>query len=469
MQTPISLGIGSFNDVLVVDALTYLAYREGDPREAGKLRVLSGSGPEWWGRALIWEHPLPSGSPAFPRLHWAFGAVWLGYVDHRTGWLVNLTTNTQEEIPAANNSPIAFGGRWVAYRRADGSVVRRDLETGEQVVVRHAAGTGLAWVGADGSVATVDEVRQSVAGMSNPCYAGSDFIVGEGQTGGAAVHLPGFVGALWPGRDSFVPRNSRSGGLVAVSTWGPDVRLFVGTEDELRAAATIQPTHVDVPTHSDIPHNDTPMNPTLPDDIFAALKQARSGFPSGDVVLTPFQIGAVLNTTALATTRPGREVGLQRKDSGTVAIMPDGTSVWNGLRVVLDGQHWGFDVCGACTVGKFVPLQAEGGPADPASFVSPVGSPAHVDLPHTDAPSDPGLIARVAALEKQVLELTLAQQEQLQFNLGVRDGLDLHHAALDKKVDKGTVVVLEGEVTFNEARGVFGKSVKKPVTVKGTL
>ncbi|HMJ58378.1 MAG TPA: hypothetical protein VK467_04530 [Gemmatimonadales bacterium] len=143
------------------------------------------------------------------------------------------------------------------------------------------------------------------------------------------------------------------------------------------------------------PYEDIPEEPVkLPRPVWDRLNAVRAPLGDMNTKFTDDERGRIFNDTAKAfpKTGPGA-VGMQRKDSGTAATLPDGTRVWNGLRWIDDaGAHWGFDVCGACSAGYMRPVDAEGGAADAGSFVEWQG----IDPP-------PGnLEARVAALEARV-------------------------------------------------------------------
>ena len=107
----------------------------------------------------------------------------------------------------------------------------------------------------------------------------------------------------------------------------------------------------------------------LPGHVFRTLVQKRAEVQQGEG-LTPQQIGGILNATAWEHQHEG--VGLQSKPTGTRAFMPDGQPIWNGLRFMHEGRHYGIDVCGSCSIGKFNPQQATPGPADSGSFIAPV-------------------------------------------------------------------------------------------------
>jgi hypothetical protein len=148
-------------------------------------------------------------------------------------------------------------------------------------------------------------------------------------------------------------------------------------------------------------------------------------------VLTPAQIGAILNEVAWIYRNTVPRLGLQDKPGGTAAIQPrTGRSIWNGLRIVdAAGNHYGGDVCGACSVGRFEVVDAEfGGPTDPSLFVAPVepegATPEPEPTPQPPAGDIPALKARIAALELELAQVKVAEAQALQ-------QLDAARAALE--------------------------------------
>lgn len=118
---------------------------------------------------------------------------------------------------------------------------------------------------------------------------------------------------------------------------------------------------------------------------------AKTASVVGDGVWTPEQIGSVLNETAYLHRNDRQPLGLQSKPGGMVAFMPDGTPVWNGLRLIYNGKHYGGDVCGACSVGKFVPVRADfsGENIPPNSFIDPIPPANSVPNPNPDPNPNP--------------------------------------------------------------------------------
>lgn len=149
----------------------------------------------------------------------------------------------------------------------------------------------------------------------------------------------------------------------------------------------------------------------ITENQFAALQTLRAKYPS---TLTPEQGGALINEFAWMFRG---ELGMQRKDAGTAAVQPrTGIHIWNGIRIVRNGQHLGQDVFGGASVGKYEPTRGDVGPADPATFVvavEPEDAPPPPPNPDTNLSEVlsklTALTARVSALEAKDLSGQLAE------------------------------------------------------------
>ena len=130
--------------------------------------------------------------------------------------------------------------------------------------------------------------------------------------------------------------------------------------------------------------------------VLETLRTVRAKY---GVNLSPAQLGALLNEVAWIHKAEG--VGLERKDSGDVAIQPH-TGIRIGHDILRFPGNLGRDVLqdaeGACNV-----TWGDAGPADPLRFVVPV-QPDVIDPPD-DPPDDPPASTgdATAALQQQQL------------------------------------------------------------------
>jgi len=138
--------------------------------------------------------------------------------------------------------------------------------------------------------------------------------------------------------------------------------------------------------------------PGITDAQFDTLVRVRNKY--GDT-LDEKQIGALLNEVAWIHRAEG--VGMQSKNSGTIAIQPTtGLTIWRGMRFAGD---IGQDVLGGASIGKCIPTRGTVGPADPKTFVAPVEPEGAVEPPSEPPPSQPPtteLEARIHLLEQTV-------------------------------------------------------------------
>ncbi len=148
-------------------------------------------------------------------------------------------------------------------------------------------------------------------------------------------------------------------------------------------------------------------DPTLTDEQFATLVRVRGEYPAA--TLTPEEIGAILNKTAWIHRNDPQPLRLQEKKTGTAAIQPKtGTKIWNGIRLIDSrGDHWGGDICGGCSVGRFTPQRAVFGRAEADLVIDPVDPGDIVTEP------DPTILERLRELE-QVSTLIYRNVEELQ-------------------------------------------------------
>lgn len=397
----------------------------------------------------------------FGRIDVVGGHVWIAFVDGSTITLRNISTGEQRTFAGENNNPVCFGNgffAWQGLQRDGWPVSRMNLASG--VVAEHVragSGTGLSRILPDGFVVLMDEDRLLMPGAVKPQFAG-DLIVGEHPDNRGVIWQLGAVrGGLWSDRAIFDPDCAVDGELVAIcAAAGPGVFAFCGTRAELLSFAGQSDEPKDQP--KDEPKDEPKEEPTVsdpksvPQPIIDSLSAARAQFPSGpDVRLTPEQIGKVLNDGTWPHRGAPYFAGLQAKSaSSTHAVLPDGkgTTIWNGIRFrTEDGRHWGADVCGACSVGRFEVVNATPGPATAESFVDPVapsGEEPGDGGTKPDPKPDPELEARLAALEATVAGLRGDQAATGQELVALKktvDGIDLAGVA-----HKGDAVTVTGNV-----------------------
>lgn len=235
---------GVFPAVALSGGLGTLAVRQGDPRLAGWLVVYLFPVTNPDAVTQLARFALPAGSPCFPNLFVLDGLTWLAYHDGQRQRLHNLTTGRDVLNVAGLSNPSAFGAGWFAYTEPvqPYRVRRINLRTDERDQPRLGAPTGLSRIDWRGDIVTIDEDRHALEGATIPSFAGIALAVGEGPTGGAVwVSYPGTDkqqrGTLWPGLDSFTPKCAADGDTLAITTAGPDVRLFCGPLAALIAAS----------------------------------------------------------------------------------------------------------------------------------------------------------------------------------------------------------------------------------------
>lgn len=287
---------GVFPSVALSGGLGTLAVREGSPRDPGWLAVylFPYAKPDQWTRFA--RFPLPAGSPCFPNLYILDGLTWLAYHDGERQRLHNLTTARDVLVVPGLSNPSAFGAGAFAWTEPGQpyQVNRLNLRSGEVDQPRLGAPTGLSRILDDGSIVTIDEDRHALPWATIPAFAGP-LAVGEGPDGGVVwrfqpptSHLlpptsdPPITGVLYAGLTSFTPKCAADGNILAITTAGPDVRLFCGTLDALIAAsqAPAQPPAPPPPSPIPIPPpapKETPME--MPADVYTTYTACVARFP----------------------------------------------------------------------------------------------------------------------------------------------------------------------------------------------
>jgi hypothetical protein len=128
--------------------------------------------------------------------------------------------------------------------------------------------------------------------------------------------------------------------------------------------------------------------------------------------LTKEEGGALLNRWAWKHRNDPNRIGLQRDETDPRCYMPDGTPIWAGARMIVDGKHYGGDVMTAATVGRFEPNDADFLPADadgPNGRVEPI-NPGDVPEPRPD-PVPGSVEERLEVLEARADIQGMALQE----------------------------------------------------------
>lgn len=122
------------------------------------------------------------------------------------------------------------------------------------------------------------------------------------------------------------------------------------------------------------PYDDA--TPGLTDAQFATLEAVRAEypefheeFPDGDPrrnALTGAQMGAMLNKVCWIHRNDSNKPGMQEKPgNATRTIQPHtGIEIWNGLRFLVRGHHYGQDVLAGASIGRATPYRATPGDAD---------------------------------------------------------------------------------------------------------
>jgi hypothetical protein len=271
---------------------------------------------------------------------------------------------------------------------------------------------GYRYLAADGRIVTGQETLTDRALEISEWSVAGPFTIGQGWRGGIEA-IEGGARYLLETGDVHTIR-ARVGDdvpLLAVATRKLAERetvLLWATLDAVRAL----PTEV-IPRPPDKPPVDPPDPVEVPvsEGITAAqlatlITERQKYPPTTERALTPEEIGAIINAACWRHRDDPNRPGMQRKPSGTVAIQPrTGITIWNGIRYRDDnGDHWGEDICGGCSVGRFDPIHQTPGRAIADTFVAPVNpeddGPPVDPLPGT--PPSGELADRVTALEGQM-------------------------------------------------------------------
>lgn len=235
------------------------------------------------------------GADAFPTLYVdSRRQTWLAWRENgsNAGILLNLTSGQKVDLGVVHGTmPFAFGDDFVAWLSSptfEVTAARLD-EVGNRATwsprFGPAAGTGLSHIALP-ELWTIDELRISVPGVTNPQRAGA-VVVGESDRPGigpcnvALLPDKNCELVLWPGKVSFTPRIAADAGQFAVVTWGAPwgVRLALFTLSELVAPAPPPPPVVVPPPPVQPPAPPAPKTMQLPQDAKAARDRYVEKFP----------------------------------------------------------------------------------------------------------------------------------------------------------------------------------------------
>ena len=216
-----------FPDVEFFDGKLYAAMRG-----AGVINLYE-SNPDLSGLKLKKEFKLLPGAGGFPRLGKACGTLWMAYRDGEpaeAGKLWRLDTGAIEDLgPIWGNNPVAVENGMVAWQSTDGSVYTRALQGGAKKNAGKGLPTGISRIKPDGTVRFWDEDRLAVPWGIGAWFAGDLIVAEDFHDSGVWVSIAGSKPAqLWKGTTAFMPRAATNGaGLYAVGVWQPTARVAV--------------------------------------------------------------------------------------------------------------------------------------------------------------------------------------------------------------------------------------------------
>lgn len=241
-----ALGAGTMPDVTVTPAGAW-AYA-WQPLNAPYVQLGDG-------RRLV----CGEGQLAFPRLGYAAGGVcvvWRGPGSQAYLVRLGISETARTLGPTGGNCPVALDNGVVAWQAPTALTRRSIVATMEALAdLDRWAPTGLCTAQ---PLTYIDDVRTSVAGMTNPVRAGA-LVVGECTArGGVLCRLDdGRELLLWPGQDTMTPRCAATldGARFAVCTWG---------REGVRLALDVRPEDFTQPERPIVPPIDPPIEPEEP-------------------------------------------------------------------------------------------------------------------------------------------------------------------------------------------------------------
>jgi hypothetical protein len=268
---------------------------------------------------------------------------------------------------------------------------------------------GIRWIEADGTIVTGDQTYdgRGTTGLAEWTRHGN-VLSGQSYVSGCTVRIDGDIPRqLEPGHCTFV-RFNRMGDKLAVALWKQLENcavLFWFTVWEI-AGLKPEPVVIDPIDPIDPP----PMK--LTPAQFESLKAARAAL--NKPVLTKEEGGAYLNRWCWEHRNDPNRPGLELDESDPKAIMPNGTPIWAGLRIIVAGEHYGGDVSGASSVGQFTPVDAvfeRANATGPHGRVEPI-DPGGIIVPDPDVVSQAvkDYVASVVMASESRQATALAQQ-----------------------------------------------------------
>ena len=364
--------------------------------------------------------------------------------------------------PAEGNFPLAINASWFAWQ-SEGMVRRVGLNNPDEnpILIGPAAPDGIAWLIYEHTV-LVKDVRFSLPGMLNPQWAqarndGSTLWIGEQPdlapqwplgmatsesqrvVGTGESHGVPTRGWLLGGQECNTPRIAAQGDRIAIITWGRDgVRLVLLDRQEF-IELPAPPSAAPVPEPPPQPEPPPMPRQGITAAQFETLVRLRSQLhptlaeidaEDGRIGLSAVTAGLYINACAWHhRDDPAGQLGMQEKSGGTGSISTvirngQHVRVWNGIRIIRNGEHIGQDVFVAASIGRFEPALGVADVADPQTFVAPV-NPTVLPEPPPPLPPQPDLVPRIIALEQQVSALQLHERQ-------LRDDLTALQVRLDR-------------------------------------
>lgn len=252
------VSIGTFTEVAYFRGQWYVCWQYGTV-----LRVIAFGadlGPA--------DHPLdialPLGDDAgsFPKMAVMDNALRLAYRLGAPGYVAILMSLTNDDTPEAlgtayGNDPVILSDNYIAFQKTGASdyrVFRTTLSAPDMEFVRSGAPTGLSRILPDGTVRTVDEDRQLIAGYTRPSWAGDAVAVEGDGLYDLVIRSDGKQVRLFEGQESYTPRLATDGtGRYLLGTWGKEgVRIaLIEATDFATPAPPVDPTLPDIPWTSD--------------------------------------------------------------------------------------------------------------------------------------------------------------------------------------------------------------------------
>jgi hypothetical protein len=286
---------------------------------------------------------------------------------------------------------------------------------------------GFRYVRDDGTFATGDETYADPARRIGEYTVHGDLVIGQSGFSCQALYQgQRYVLASGSARNIIFNRDGNACAVaIHLEGWGTRL-LWFDVSELAQFPLESQPEPEPKPKPKPEPEP-APQPMRLTDAQLISLRAERDAL--NKETLTKEEGGALLNRWAWKHRNDPNRIGLQRDESDPRCYMPDGTPIWAGARMIVDGKHYGGDVMVAATVGRFEPNDADFLPADadgPNGRVEPIDPG---DVPDQPPPID--LTQRVADLEARANVQGMALQEAVaRMNL-----MQAEMAAIKAKLD----------------------------------